>query len=448
MDVEHLLEAAEEDEDGEIETASRLERRHRQLGAKNITTIDRFLGQGKREYDVVIFPRYYGELLTWALKGYLDKNGWQIVQTPGYHGHEPVYIDVNTDVDQRENLIKDGQVLAERGDIRLIITVDINLRWRNSILVEGLVEKKEEITEFVTGVITLAREQNFYRGKKIEFAGRLRFLDLKNRSWESVILDNNIKNEIKANTINFLNKRSLWEKYGIPSRRGVLVAGEPGTGKTIICKALIAEANGITCINTSAYAMDADEYLTELYELAEDLKPCLVFIEDIDLIGQNREEFGYQRGNVLLSLLSVLDGIEEKKEIVTVATTNCLEMLDKAISQRPSRFDRIIKLNRPGFEQRRELVRRLCQRIPCDEKLQEYIAHKTEGYTPAQVQEVIHCLVIENSTEESAPDSYTEHDIDYILSRINVRYCQSIGFPISKNNNGYKSGHSGIARKG
>jgi cell division protease FtsH len=338
----------------------------------------------------------------------------------------------------------DGQILVTKGALRLIITVDINLRWRNSVLVEGLAENKKEITDFVVGVITIAKEQNFYRGKKIEFAGRLRFIDLKNRSWESVILDKNIKKEVKANTIDFLKKKSLWEKYGISSRRGVLLAGEPGTGKTIICKALMAEAKGITCINTSAYAMDADEYLTELYELAEDLNPCLVFIEDIDLIGQNREEFGYQRGNALLSLLSVLDGIEEKKEIVTIATTNCLEMLDKAISQRPSRFDRIIKLNRPGFEHRRELVSRLCQRIPCDEKLQTYIAHKTEGYTPAQVQEVIHCLVIENSSEEPAPDIYNEQDIDYIISRINVRNSQRIGFAISNNNNGCKSVHSSI----
>ena len=446
MDIEeHLLEAMEEDEDEEIEATSRLERRHRRLGAKNKSTIDRFLGQGKREHDVGIVPRYYGELFTWALKRYMDKEGWQVTQILGYHGQESVYIDVNTDIDQRENLLMDGQILVKNGALRFIITVDINLRWRNSILVEGLAENKKNITEFVVGVITLAKEHNFYRGKKIEFAGRLRFIDLKNRSWETVILDKNIKKEIKANTISFIKKKPLWEKYGISSRRGVLLAGEPGTGKTIICKALMAEANGITCINTSAYAMDADEYLTELYELAEDLHPCLVFIEDIDLIGQNREEFGYQRGNALLSLLSVLDGIEEKKEIVTVATTNCLEMLDKAISQRPSRFDRIIKLNRPGFEHRRELVGRLCKRIPCDELLQEYIAHKTEGYTPAQVQEVIHCLVIENSSEESAPDSYNEHDIDYILSRINVHNNHRIGFTISNNHNGCKPGYSSAA---
>ena len=65
-----------------------------------------------------------------------------------------------------------------------------------------------------------------------------------------------------------------------------------GTGKTVVCKALMAEAEEITCITTNAYSLDADKYVTELYELAQDLSPCIVFIEDIDLIGRNREEFG------------------------------------------------------------------------------------------------------------------------------------------------------------
>ncbi|HSW58637.1 MAG TPA: ATP-binding protein [Dehalococcoidales bacterium] len=433
---EHFMEALDEIEVEETAGASRSERSHQRYGAKNKFSTDRFLGQGKRVSNVGIVPRYYGELLTWALQRYLEKEGWQVVQVLGYHGHEPVYIDVNTDVEQYENLLRDGQMLVEKDASRLIITVDINLRWRNSILVEGLAKDEIDTDGFVHGVITLAKELNLYRGKKIELAGRLRFLNLKNRSMESIILDDITKKEIRANTTGFLNKKALWKKYGISSRRGLLLAGEPGTGKTIICKSLMAEATGLTCIITSAYYIDSDEYLTELYELAAELSPSLVFIEDIDLIGQNREEFGYQRGKALLSLLAVLDGIEEKKEIVTVATTNSIEILDKALSQRPSRFDRVIKLSRPGYALRRALVGRLCQIIPCDERLQEYIAHKTEGYTPAQVQEVIHSLVIENSSGESAPDNFSELDVDYILSRINVRNCQKIGFSISNNHQG------------
>jgi cell division protease FtsH len=398
MDTEHtVLEVDEEEEEDGATTGivSQFSTRHQRLGEKNKATVDAFLGGGERGHEAGIVPKYYGELLTWALKRYMDKEGWQVVNTLGYRGSEPVYLDVSTGCNQRENLIMNGQMLVKTDTICLIVTVDINLRWRNSILVEGPAEQKEVVRKFVVGVLDTARSQNFYRSQKIEYAGRIRFLDVRARSWDSIILGDDSKKEIKANTIGFLKRAHLWDKYGIPSKRGVLLAGEPGTGKTIICKALMAEAEGISCVTTNGYSLDEDDYLTDLYELAGDLSPCLVFIEDIDLIGQSRQEFGYQRGNALLSLLAVLDGIEEKKEIVTVATTNCLDMLDKALSQRPSRFDRVIKLSRPSLPQRRELVSRLCLKIPLDEEIQTFIASNSEGCTPAQLQEMVHSLVIE-----------------------------------------------------
>jgi cell division protease FtsH len=369
----------------------------------------------------------------------MEREGWQVAQTLGYHSREPVYIDVNTDCNQRENLLMDGQMLVTRDNIRLVVTLDINLRWRSSVLVEGPSRRKEEISRFVTGVTTIAEEQNFYRGKKLEFTRRLRFLNLDRRAWEDIILDDSIKREIKANTIGFLSRGELWGKYGIPLKRGVLLAGEPGTGKTIICKALMAEAEGMTCITTSAYALDDDDYITELYELAQDLSPCIVFIEDIDLIGQNREEFGYQKGSALMSLLAVLDGIEEKKEIVTVATTNCLETLDKALSKRPSRFDRVIKLSRPSIEQRRELISHLCRKIPLDEPTQDYIARRADGCTPAQLQEIMYSLPIEHTEDipGSPHSTLSKDDINRVISRINGRNRQ-LGFSISSNHAGSK----------
>jgi len=439
MDGEERLNEIREQEAEEGIAEMNAEMHHaRKPGSHNRSALDGFVGRGQRVHESGIVPRYYGELLTWALKRFMEREGWQTARVLGYHSKEPVFIDVNIDVDKRENLLMDGQILIQKDDLRFIVTVDINLQWRNSIVVEGPPKYKPEIFDCVAGVMSLAKGENFYRGKKIEFSGRLRFLNMKGRSWDSIILDGSTKKEIQANTIDFLCRRKILAKYGIPSRRGVLLAGEPGTGKTIVCKALMTEARMITCINASVYSMDGDEYLTDLYELADDLSPCIVFIEDIDLIGQNREEFGYQRGNALLSLLAVLDGVEEKKEIVTVATTNCLEILDKALSQRPSRFDRVIKLTRPGFEQRTALVDSLCKKIPLSDALRQYIAHKTEGCTPAQIQEVIHCLVIEIGADRQSVTAFTERDVDYILSRINGRNGHRLGFPCGGNHNGEK----------
>jgi cell division protease FtsH len=441
----HFLDAIadQEDEEPEMLTISkRLIERRRRLQHKNEVTIDSFLGKGQRVSAVAILPRYYGELLTWALYRYMGNERWRVKATLSYCAPEPVYIDVGTDYNKCENLLRNGQLLVEKGNYRLIVTVDINLQWRNSVQVEGLASMKKEVDKFIDGVKDIIEGKNFYRGKNIEFGRRLRFLNLRAKSWDSIILDPGIKREIKANTIDFLNKRELWGKYGIPSKRGILLAGEPGTGKTAICKALMAEASGITCITTNAYGLDDDDYITELYELAQDLSPCIVFIEDIDLVGQNREEFGYHKGSALLSLLTVLDGIEERKEIVTVATTNCVDMLDKAISERPSRFDRVIRLARPSLEQRQELINLLGQKISMDEPTQDYIARNTEYCTPAQLQEVIYGLVIEHCDESSAAQSqyltFSADDIDSVISKINGKHKHQIGFSIAGKHNGDK----------
>jgi len=440
---ERFLGAIDEGEDDELEVPivyDRFARRHERLASKNKTTVDRFLGKGHRANAAVILPRYYGELLTWSLHSYIEQEGWKIASTLGYRGPKSVYIDVSTDCDKSENLLMNGQMLVEKNDSHFIVTVDINLRWRNSIQVEGPASKEKEINEFTNEVKTIAEQQNFYRGKKIEFGGRLRFLNLSDREWDSIVLDAQIKREIRANTVEFLDKRKLWSDYGIPPKRGILLAGEPGTGKTIICRALMAEAEEITCITTNAYSLDADEYITELYELAQDLSPCIVFIEDIDLIGQNRQELGYRSGPALLSLLAVLDGIEEKKEIVTVATTNCIDILDKAIKYRPSRFDRVIKLSFPSLEQRKELISLLSHEIPVDSATQDYMAHQADNCTPAQLQEIIYSLVIEHSDEWvssiSIPLGFSRDDIDTIISKVNGKNGHRLGFDVGGNHNG------------
>jgi len=168
---ERFLEAIEEDEeDGEIiGSPAWREKQRRRLGQKNRAAINRFLGKARGTNHVAILPRYYGELLTWALHRYLKREGWKINATLGYRGPEPVYVDVDIG-GETENLLMDGQLLIEKGDIRYIVTVDVNPRWRGSIQLEGPAKKKKEMADFVTGVLAIAEKENFYRGKKIEFS--------------------------------------------------------------------------------------------------------------------------------------------------------------------------------------------------------------------------------------------------------------------------------------
>jgi len=396
------------------------------------TIISKFLGEGERENTVVILPPYYNELLAWALHHYLKAEGWKVIRVLGYRYPEPIYANVNTDYDQYENLPVEAFLLVEKGDSHFIITIHPTEVTGSAIMqIQGLASKKEEIDQLARGVQSIAKEQNFYRGKKLEFDGSIRFLHLPSNLWESIILPPDSKADIKANTIDFLANRGRLARYGIPSRRGILLVGEPGTGKTLACKALMAQSTGTTGIIADAEALVTMGYISSLYKLAQDLSPCIVFIEDIDLIADER-----RRWVPLLSLLSQLDGIEEHEQIITIATTNHLEIIDKALSQRPSRFDRVIQLPRPAIEHRREFISSLSGKIPMDEGTQSYLADRTEGLTPAQIQEIVYTLVIEysqNNHDDPERFSFSGEEVTRAISRINGRNGHRLGFNISAN---------------
>jgi len=236
-----------------------------------------------------------------------------------------------------------------------------------------------------------------------------------------------MKEEIRLNTIGFLKNCARLEKYGIPPKRGIILAGEPGTGKTIICKALMSEAENITCITTGAYGMFHEGYVSDLFEIAQDLSPSIIIIEDMDLIGERRHDF-YRGTPPLLALLSEMDGVAEKNAIVTVATTNNFEALDSALRERPQRFDRVFKINRPSSVQRRQLVSLLCQKVPLGDDIKAYIVEKTNNYTPAQVQEVVQGLVISRIPAEEETMQFSRSDVDSAIAWLTIKKNGTIGF--------------------
>ena len=417
----------EQNEEYGDEYLSRSERYAKKLKKKNERVIREFLGGGQHHTNVVIFPHYYYGLLAWALQRHIERAGWQAIRKLGYRAREPVFVDVQTDREHTENLLRNGQILIEKGRTHLIVTADIGPIESNSVSVEGLTRNKKLIDNFVKAVEKIGHEENIYRGQKIEAGNHLKFLDVQPKLWDSIILSDQAKGDIRKNTVEFLQQAKLWNELGVPTKRGIILAGEPGTGKTIACRAVMSEAEGITCLSTSAYQMASDEYISDVYAIAQDLSPCLVFVEDLELVGQDRVEFGMSRGPALLSLLAEMDGVESRKEVVTVATTNCLGMLDKAISQRPSRFDLIIQFQCPNLEERRSLIRKLCEKIKVDETPREYIARKTEGCTPAQIQEIIFGLAIEYGKNLPSTELCKE-DMDRLLSRMKGRRDQHMGF--------------------
>lgn len=410
-------------------------------GEKHADSAAKFLGQGKKADTPLTAPRYYADLLAWALKRYIKTEGWKTINVLGHRRPTPRYRDIETDYDQHENILFDGRLLLRKEDKRFVATIDANATGPASLVITSSSRTRKEAHRFVEHVCNLTREGNFYKGKKLQLSHRIHFLKLPSKNWQDLALDPNLKEQIVANTTGFLNRTTELSRYRIPQRRGVLLVGEPGTGKTLICKILMNDSADITGILADGSGLMHSGYICELYELAQDLSPSMVFIEDIDLIGQQRVRSQYSRSDALAALLSALDGVQECTGVVTIATTNWLEILDEALSQRPSRFDRIIKLSLPSVEQRMDLIESLSQAIPMDEHVKDYLARRTEHYTPAQVQEAVYSLVIDHKHSIGCDElGYCKFDIDEVdnaLSKINGGNRQ-LGFKIASiyHNNG------------
>jgi MoxR-like ATPase len=159
------------------------------------------------------------------------------------------------------------------------------------------------------------------------------FNAIKGASFDNLILPEHLKREIQEDFARFFSSRELYEKYGIPWKRGVLFIGPPGNGKTHTVKAIINQLKK-PCLYVktlkSRYDTD-DDNIREVFRRARQTTPCLLVLEDLDstIDAKSRSFF-----------LNEMDGFAANTGIVVLATTNYPERLDPAILDRPSRFDR------------------------------------------------------------------------------------------------------------
>lgn len=122
-----------------------------------------FLGEEEKMDVAVIEPRYYGELLAWALHRYIEIEGWRVVNILGYHTPEPVYIDVNTGCGEPQNVLRDDSLLVEKRDDLLPVTIDANLRGYNSVVVTRPAQSKEKVRTVTSEARHEARQQSRIR---------------------------------------------------------------------------------------------------------------------------------------------------------------------------------------------------------------------------------------------------------------------------------------------
>ena len=188
-----------------------------------------------------------------------------------------------------------------------------------------------------------------------------------------------------------LKHPELFKRLGVEAPKGVLLHGPPGTGKTMLAKAVAGETSsnfisiGGPAIMSKFYG-ESEERLREIFKEAEENAPSIIFIDEIDSIAPKRDEVsGEQERRIVAQLLALMDGLEARGKVVVIGATNRPNAIDEAL-RRPGRFDREIEISIPHRDGRFEILQIHTRGMPLtDDVSLERLADLTHGYAGADL---------------------------------------------------------------
>ena len=209
-------------------------------------------------------------------------------------------------------------------------------------------------------------------------------------NWENIILPDRIRKTIEVHVEGFLRSYQKLRRLGVKGRRGILLAGEPGTGKTLLGKVLANILNVSFLWVTHRHIAESQSFET-IMSLARFVAPTVVFLEDLDLFAEDRDIHGWSG---LGELMNQLDGVVDNTGVITIASTNRLQVVEKALRNRPGRFDRIIEFEVMDDVCRRKLITRLMNKATAEAEDLDHLVATTAGYTGAEIEELVNTIYL------------------------------------------------------
>ena len=215
-----------------------------------------------------------------------------------------------------------------------------------------------------------------------------------------------------------LSEPEVFARLGVEPPKGVLLHGPPGTGKTLIARAVANEVDAtfITIDGPeimSKYKGESEERLREVFQEAEAEAPAIVFFDELDSIAGKRDDGGDVENRVVGQLLSLMDGLDARGDVIVIGATNRVDTLDTAL-RRGGRFDREIQIGVPGEAGRREILEVHTRRMPlADDVDVDKLAARTHGFVGADLESLV---------KEAAMTALRRaRDADESLSGVEVR---------------------------
>lgn len=225
--------------------------------------------------------------------------------------------------------------------------------------------------------------------------------EIQKADWKDVILKDTFKKVLQKDVYGFFSSEKIYKDLGIPWKRGLIMYGPPGNGKTISIKVIMktCEKQGFTPLYVKSFQsyVGEERSMADVFDHARQMAPCVLILEDLDSLinNSNRSFFSNQ-----------LDGLTGNDGLLVIGTTNHFEQLDPGLSSRPSRFDRKFKFDDPDRDERVLYAKYWQNKLKSNEnvsfpdQLVEYIAEATAQFSFAYLKEAFVSSLVELASYE------------------------------------------------
>jgi ATPase family associated with various cellular activities (AAA) len=303
--------------------------------------------------------------------------------------------------------------------LQLAVLLVTDASGRYVVMVRGPAEHDQSLDVEIAGLAVdaaqavharlreLRSQLNVYRGHVLDVnvtpmgGVSLEFSGIPLTLRDEVVLPEAVLARVERHALGVAAHREALLGAGQHLKRGLLLYGPPGTGKTHTTRYLVGQMTGYTRLLLTGRALHA---IGSAAELARDLEPAVVVLEDVDLVAEDRS-FGPGSSPVLFDLLDAMDGAAADADLLFVLTTNRADLLEPALAARPGRVDVAIEIDLPGPEARERLLALYGRSVPLElsEADRRDIIERTDGVTASFLKELLRRAMLE-SLHESASD--------------------------------------------
>ncbi|GAB3786887.1 AAA family ATPase [Nocardioides ungokensis] len=302
-------------------------------------------------------------------------------------------------------------VLVEEGPDRIALLLrgaDPESEMRG-VSVEAVANRDGLATAVTAALRQLALDLNVYRGQVVSFghstfgerSSLLRFHERPAMTADDLILPADTFADVRRQVVGVARNSDRLRAAGQHLKRGLLLYGPPGVGKTHTVRYLVSQLVGTTIVELTGETLGA---IRDACSIARSLQPSMIVVEDVDLIAQERDHYSGQTP-LLFTLLNEMDGLDEDADVVFLLTTNRADLLEPALASRPGRVDQAVHVDLPDRESRRRLVELYRGRLDVDLGGLDDVLDRTDGVTASFLKELLRRAAVVAADREPSADA-------------------------------------------